>query len=170
MRPKELKIEYVDINTLNPYPNNAKIHTSEQVQQIMKSIEEFGFNDPIAVWGADNEIVAGHGRVLAGKEMGIKKVPIIRLDSLSDEERRAYMLAHNQLTMNTGFNLELLDVELEAIEEIDMSNFGFGEVNFDWSGVEDLDHETYEEPEKELLECPACHHKDTAVHFKKVAE
>ena len=104
-------------------PNNAKIHTDEQIEQIKKSIEQFGFNDPIAVW-KDNEIIEGHGRWLAAVQMGIKNVPIIRLDDLTDSQRKAYMLAHNKLTMNTGFDFDLLSKELDDIIDFDMSDFG----------------------------------------------
>ena len=120
----ELKIEYVDITTLKPYENNAKEHPQEQIEQIKNSINEFGMNDPIAVW-KDNVIIEGHGRLLACQELNIDKVPIIRLDDLSDEQRRAYTLAHNKLTMNSDFDLELLNGELESIFDIDMSDFGF---------------------------------------------
>ena len=121
----ELKIEYVQKEDLRPYVNNAKVHTGEQVEQIKRSIEEFGFNDPIAVWH-DNEVIEGHGRLLAVMEMDdITQVPIIRLDGLSDEQRKAYTLVHNKLTMNTDFELELLNLELEDITGIDMSEFGF---------------------------------------------
>lgn len=121
----ELKIEYIPKESLKAYRNNAKIHTAEQVDQIKKSIEEVGFNDPIAVWH-DNEIIEGHGRLLAVMEMDeIQEVPIIRLDELTDEQRKAYMLIHNKLTMNTDFDDELLDIELDNITDIDMSLFGF---------------------------------------------
>lgn len=120
-----LKIEYVKKEDLKPYVNNAKIHTGEQVEQIKKSIEEFGFNDPIAVWH-DNEIIEGHGRLLAAMEMpDIKKVPIIRLDDLTEEQRKAYTLVHNKLTMNTDFDVDVLNIELGDIADIDMSQFGF---------------------------------------------
>lgn len=119
----KLKIEYINKNDLKPYINNAKIHTNEQIEQIRKSIEEFGFNDPIAIW-KDNEIIEGHGRLLAVMDMDIDEVPIIRLDGMTDEERRAYMLVHNNLTMNTGFDIEMLEMEIENIE-IDMEQFGF---------------------------------------------
>lgn len=120
----ELKIEYVDIGDLKTYANNAKIHTAEQIEQIKKSIEEFGMNDPIAVW-KNNEIIEGHGRLIACTELGYEKVPIIRLDDLSDEERRAYMLVHNKLTMNTDFDIDILEQEIEEIRNIDMNAFGF---------------------------------------------
>ena len=120
-----LKIEYVKKEDLKPYVNNAKIHTGEQVEQIKKSIEEFGFNDPIAVWH-DNEIIEGHGRLLAVMEMpDIKKVPIIRLDDLTEEQRKAYTLVHNKLTMNTDFDVDMLNLELDDIIDIDMGQFGF---------------------------------------------
>ena len=123
----KLQVEYLSKDELKPYANNAKIHTAEQVEQIKNSIREFGFNDPIAVWH-DNEIIEGHGRLLAAMEMeDVKEIPVIRLDDLSDEQRRAYMLVHNKLTMNTDFDVDLLSVELEDIIEIDMSNYGFEE-------------------------------------------
>jgi len=121
----QLKIEYLSKNDLKPYANNAKIHTAEQVEQIKKSIREFGFNDPIAVWH-DNEIVEGHGRLLAVMEMDeIETVPVIRLDELTEEQRRAYSLVHNKLTMNTDFDLDLLSLELDSLAEFNMSDFGF---------------------------------------------
>lgn len=122
----ELKIEYLNKTELKPYANNAKVHTAEQVEQIKKSIREFGFNDPIAVWH-ENEIVEGHGRLLAAMEMDeVETVPVIRLDGLTDEQRRAYMLVHNKLTMNTDFDIDLLNIELDDITNIDMNDFGFG--------------------------------------------
>lgn len=121
----KLKIEYVNKEDLKPYVNNAKIHTAEQVEQIKKSIQEFGFNDPIAVWHED-EIIEGHGRLLAVMEMpDIDTVPVIRLDDLTDEQRKAYMLVHNKLTMNTDFDIDILNLELEDIENINMEAFGF---------------------------------------------
>lgn len=126
----ELKIEYLSKEELKPYAGNAKIHTAEQIEQIKASIREFGFNDPIAIWH-DNEIIEGHGRLLAVMEMeDFNEVPVIRLDNLSDEERRAYMLAHNKLTMNTGFDFATLADELDRIQ-IDMSRFGFYTEDFD---------------------------------------
>ena len=120
-----MEIIKLKINDLKPYDKNAKIHTKEQVEQIKKSIEEFGMNDPIAVWGKENLIVEGHGRLEALKELGYDEVDCIRLDHLTDEERKAYTLVHNKLTMNTDFDFSLLDEELESIEEIDMTEYGF---------------------------------------------
>lgn len=120
----KLKVDYIPIEQLKPYEKNAKIHTHEQIEQIKKSIEEFGMNDPIGIWGEENLIVEGHGRLIACKELGFDEVPVIRLDSLTDEQRRAYTLVHNQTTMNTGFDLDVLNEELDNID-IDMSNYGF---------------------------------------------
>ena len=142
-----LKIEYLDKNELKPYANNAKIHNSEQVEQIKKSIEQFGFNDPIAIWH-ENEVVEGHGRLLAVMEMPeIEKVPIIRLDDLTDEQRKAYMLVHNKLTMNTGFDFGTLELELESIINFDMQEFGF-DISVDEEPAEIVEDEIPEEVEK----------------------
>lgn len=125
---KELKVEYLPKEELKTYANNAKVHTADQVEAIKKSIQEFGFNDPIAVW-KDNEIIEGHGRLLAAMELeDIKEVPVIRLDDLTDKQRKAYIIAHNKLTLNTTFDNDLLGEELkEIMDEIDMTDFGFGD-------------------------------------------
>ena len=120
-----MKIIKLNIKDIKSYKNNAKIHTAEQIEQIKKSIQEFGMNDPIAVWGKDNTIIEGHGRLEALKQLGYKEVECIRLDHLTDEERKAYTLAHNKLTMNTDFDFEILESELIDIDNIDMSDFGF---------------------------------------------
>ena len=119
----DLKIEHININDIKPYSKNAKKHPREQIEQIKKSIQEFGNNDPIAVW--NNEIVEGHGRYLALKELGATDIPIIKLDHLTDEQRKAYILVHNKLTMNSDFDTDLLFEELEDIIDIDMEDFGF---------------------------------------------
>lgn len=118
---QKLKVEYVPLKSIKPYKNNAKEHPQEQIEQIKASIKEFGNIDPIGVW--HDEIVEGHGRYEAAKQLKLKTVPIIRLDDLTDEQRRAYALVHNQLTMNTGWDEALFDMELSSIS-IDMSKFG----------------------------------------------
>ena len=148
---EKLKIEYVNINDIKPYEKNAKLHPKEQIEQIKKSIEQFGMNDPIGIW--EDEIVEGHGRLLALKEMNYEEVPIIRLDHLTDEERKAYILAHNKLTMNSGFDIDVLNDELDDILNIDMSDFGF-DIDFDLEEekeiVEDEMPEVPEEPKAKL--------------------
>lgn len=150
----KLKVEYYPIESIKPYENNAKIHTDEQIEQIKKSIQEFGMNDPIAIWSNDNIIIEGHGRLMACKELGMEEVPIIRLDDLTDDQRRAYTLIHNQTTMNTGFDVDILNAELENID-IDMSDFGFDEIELDdieeeRDIVEDEVPEAPEEPKAKL--------------------
>lgn len=148
----ELKIEYLNKEQLKPYANNAKLHPAEQVEQIKKSIEEFGFNDPIAVWH-DNEIIEGHGRLLAVMEMPeISEVPVIRLDDLTDEQRRAYMLVHNKLTMNTDFDVSLLSVELDEIFDLDMEQFGF-DLNIDDEEEIERTEVAYKESISVVIDC-----------------
>ena len=122
-----MEIIKLPVESLKPYKNNAKIHTPKQIEHIKNSILKFGFNDPIGIWGDNNEMVEGHGRLDAVKELGYKEVECIRLDHLSDEDRRAYMLTHNQTTMETGFDFALLDAELKNLfdADINMSDFGF---------------------------------------------
>lgn len=140
-----LKITYVKPDALKAYVNNAKEHPAEQIEQIKKSIEEFGFNDPIAIW-KDNEVIEGHGRLIAALELGLDKVPVISLDGLTDDQRRAYMLAHNKLTMNSGFNLDLLEMELSEIGEVDMSAFGFDVESLEAGDEEDIGGGPVSEP------------------------
>jgi ParB-like chromosome segregation protein Spo0J len=120
-----MQIETININEINPYKNNAKVHTKEQIEQIKKSIQDFGNNDPIAI-DENNVIIEGHGRLIALRELGFNKVEIIRLSHLTDKQKKAYILTHNKLTMNTGFDFDILNTELEFLKtDIDMSDFGF---------------------------------------------
>lgn len=115
-----MEIVNIKINKLKPYEKNAKTHPKENIEAIKKSIQKYGFADPIGVWGKQNIIVEGHGRYLACKELGIDEVPCIRLDHLTDEERREYTLLHNKTTMMSDFDFDLLGEELL---ELDMSDF-----------------------------------------------
>ena len=119
-----LQIELVPITAIRPYENNAKIHTEEQIQQIKKSSQEFGNNDPIAI-DANGVIIEGHGRLMALQELGYTEVEVIRLEHLTEEQRKAYTLIHNKLTMNTGFDLDILNEELQSIENINMKDYDF---------------------------------------------
>ena len=122
---QELKIEYVSLDKLKPYDKNARKHQEADLSTIKASITEFGMSDPIGVWGKDNVIVEGHGRYLACKELGIEQVPVIHLDHLTDEQRRAYALAHNKTAEMSEWDFDLLGDELADILDIDMSDFGF---------------------------------------------
>ena len=121
----ELKIEYMALDKLKPYEKNARKHQEADLSTIKASITEFGMSDPIGVWGKDNIIVEGHGRYMACKELGIEQVPVIHLDHLTDEQRRAYALAHNKTAEMSEWDFDLLGDELADIFDIDMSDFGF---------------------------------------------
>ena len=120
-----MEIIKLSIDDLTPDPNNAKEHPEWQIEQIKESIELFGNLDPIGVWGDNNLIVEGHGRYLALKELGYNEVEAIRLDWLTEEERKAYALVHNKTTMNSGFDIDALNLNLDGIKGIDMTMFGF---------------------------------------------
>ena len=135
-----MNIVNLKIKDLKPYERNAKTHPKENIEAIKKSIQKYGFADPIGVWGKQNIIVEGHGRYLACKELGIDEVPCIRLDHLTDEERREYTLMHNKTTMMSDFDFDLLGEELF---ELDLGDF-----ELDW-GLPEL---VEEEKPKELVE------------------
>lgn len=153
-----MEIIKLNIEDIKPYEKNAKVHTKEQIEQIKKSIQEFGMNDPIAVWGDENLIVEGHGRLEALKQLGYDEVECIRLDHLTDEERKAYTLAHNKINMNTGFDFDTLETELGDIENIDMQDFGFEnfkDINLD-DFFEQAEPKEEKEEKKQIVTCPHC--------------
>jgi ParB family transcriptional regulator, chromosome partitioning protein len=126
--PTAKRIEMWPLGRLVPYERNARTHSAEQVAQIAASIQEFGFTNPLLVDGADG-ILAGHGRLAAAKDMGLAEVPVIVLDHLSAAQRKAYILADNQLALNAGWDTELLQMEVAALnlEDFDLSLLGFDE-------------------------------------------
>ena len=151
----ELKIEYIPIQSLKAYCNNAKIHTAEQIEQIKKSIEDYGMNDPIGIW--HDTIVEGHGRLMACLELGYTEVPVIRLDHMTDEQRREYMLVHNQTTMNTGYDFDLLDLELEDLPDFDAELYGFANLSIDPADLDGLFEDAEQKPkEPKRVQCPHC--------------
>lgn len=119
-----LNVEYIPVGKLKPYDKNTRKHAEYDVSQIAKSIEQYGFNDPIGIWGKDNIIVEGHGRLLAAKKLGMDKVPCIRLDDLTDEQRREYAIMHNKTAELSTWDFDLLAAE---IPELDFSGF-----DIDW--------------------------------------
>jgi ParB-like chromosome segregation protein Spo0J len=122
------RIELWPLDRLKPYERNARTHSAEQVAQIAASIVEFGFTNPILVDSGDG-IIAGHGRLQAARELGLSTVPVVVLDHLSDRQRRAYVLADNQLALNAGWDLELLRTELQDLvaDDFDLSVIGFSD-------------------------------------------
>lgn len=144
----ELKVEYIPISELKPYGRNARKHSEKDVEKIINSIKEFGFKDPVGIWGEKNTIVEGHGRVIAAKKLGMKEVPVIRLDDLTDEQRKAYGLAHNKTAELSEWDFDLVDAEISEIENIDMEKFGFETAKEIEEEVEQIE----EEPEVEFSE------------------
>lgn len=142
----KLKIEWIEIEKIFEYQNNAKLHPDYQIEQIANSIEKFGFNDPIAI-DSKNIIIEGHGRLKAAKLLKIKKVPVIRLDHLSESEKKAYIIAHNKLTMDTGFDEEILQMELDKILDLEEINLkDFEELGFEMPGKQTLKNvQTFED-------------------------
>ena len=122
-----LNVEYIPVGQLKPYEKNARKHAEYDVGQIAESIERYGFNDPIGIWGKDNIIVEGHGRLLAAKKLGMKEVPCIRLDDLTDEQRREYAILHNKTAELSSWDFDLL---ADDIGELDFSGF-----DIDWGLV-----------------------------------
>lgn len=121
---KELNIKYMNIRDLKPYKKNAKKHSKEQVEQIANSIKEFGFTQPVII-DKNNEVVAGHGRILGAKKAGLKQVPTVCLEELTEEQIKAYRLVDNKLN-ESDWDYGLLDEELEnLIGDMDMDLFGF---------------------------------------------
>jgi|TARA_R110001606_G_scaffold248662_1_gene396619 DNA modification methylase len=121
-------IKEIEIDRLIPYPNNARTHSDDQVAQIAASIKEFGFTNPVLVDG-DNGIIAGHGRVQAARKLQLKSVPTIDLSYLTPVQRKAYILADNKLSLNAGWDVELLQGELAGLDalEFDLSLTGFSD-------------------------------------------
>lgn len=117
-----MRIEKMKLADIRPYENNAKRHPQSQVDQIAASIQELGYRDLIAV-DEDGVIIEGHGRFLALQQLGFIEVEVIRLEGLTDQQKKAYILVHNQLTMSTGFDPEILRREIEAIKSIDLATF-----------------------------------------------
>ena len=119
------KIEWEAVEKLIPYAKNARTHMDEQVAQIAGSIKEFGFNNPVLV-DKDNSIIAGHGRVMAARKLGMDKVPVVILNHLTESQRKAYILADNRIALNSGWDTSMLSLELKDLkDDIDLSLLGF---------------------------------------------
>jgi DNA modification methylase len=114
----DLKIDYISASDLVPYENNSRTHSKEQVEQIKRSMTEFGFTNPILI-DEHNGIIAGHGRLRAAQELGIKLVPTILLEGLTEAQRKGYVIADNNLALNAGWDLDVLKLEIEGLGEFD---------------------------------------------------
>lgn len=147
----DLKVEYKNIKELIPYCNNSRTHSDEQVLQIASSIKEFGFTNPVLIDGQGG-IIAGHGRIMAAQKLKMDEVPTITLNDLSEAQKKAYIIADNKLALNSGWDDELLKIELEQLKELD---FDLGLIGFDVDelngvlGFDDIAEEDEEEPEQD---------------------
>ena len=122
------QIQKLPIDTLIPYANNARVHSDKQILQIASSIKEFGFTNPVLI-DKDNGIIAGHGRVEAARKLGHKEVPVIRLEHLSEAQKKAYILADNKIAMNSTWDDQLLALELQTIGDLG--------INLDFTGFDE---------------------------------
>jgi ParB-like chromosome segregation protein Spo0J len=161
--PERLKILYLSIDELVPYARNPRTHSEEQISEIAASIREFGFTNPILI-DANQGIIAGHGRFAAAKELGLETIPCIDLSHLSDEQKRAYIIADNKLALNGGWNDELLRLELTDLKELgaDLELTGFDAMELaDIMLGKDVEFKEYDESaadDVQLLTCPKCGH------------
>lgn len=124
---EKLQIVYLPPGSLTPYEGNARKHSPEDIEAIKKSILEDRFNDPIGIWGDQNIIIEGHGRQIAALELGLKEVPCIRLDHLSDKQRREYAIRHNRTAELSAWDFGKLEEEIARleIEGVDLSGLKF---------------------------------------------
>lgn len=149
------KITLMALADITPYENNPR-NNEEAVEKVANSIKEFGFNQPIVV-DKDNVIIVGHTRYLAAQELGLTEAPVIVAGNLSDEQARAYRLADNKTGELAGWNFEKLALELEQIEDINMSDFGFVEgSDLDINDDDFLSDNQIKEKEPKKVTCPHC--------------
>ena len=146
----KLQVVYKEVDDLIPYARNAKIHDENNINLIAGSIKSFGFNNPVLLDG-ENGIIAGHGRVLAAKKLGMKQIPTIELQGLSETEKRAYIIADNRLTEKSEWDKDMLGLELADLKalNIDLDSIGFNE-----SEVEELLGAEAEFPEIDDRDAP----------------
>jgi len=121
-----MKIESIELENLIPYARNARTHSSDQISQIAGSIKEFGFNNPVLI-DKENGVIAGHGRIVAARKIGLKEIPCIRLEHLTETQRKAYILADNRIALNSGWEAELLSLELSELLDggVNLKSLGF---------------------------------------------
>lgn len=164
MRFEDATIEWVPVEELVPYDNNAKRHTRQQIDAIEASIREFGFRAPVVAWHDEDGrpvVVAGHARTTAARNLGMEKVPVVFCDDLDDAQRRALTLVDNQTTMMTGWDLDMLDYELDTLAEtFDMHSLGFEDtdsIDID-SFFDRVEGQSSEESGGRTVTCPECGH------------
>ena len=139
------RYENVPIDKLIPYKNNARTHNEKQIEKVANSIKEFGFLNPILI-DADYGIIAGHCRTLGAKKLGLKEVPCIFVEDLTEEQKRAYIIADNKLSLDAGWDNELLRIELDELDDLD---FDITLTGFDLDIIYDFDDDGYYGDERE---------------------
>lgn len=146
--PKDL--QFWNLESLQPYERNSRHHSAEQVERICQSMKEFGFTNPILVDG-ENGIIAGHGRLEAAKKLGLKEVPVIQLGHLTDEQKRAYVIADNKMAELSHWNMETLKSELSELKELnfDLNMTGFQSFEIDSLLNVDLNDVGFDLPEND---------------------
>ena len=159
------KIEIKPLSELRSYQFNARVHDGAQINALKRSIEEFGFTNPVLVHSS-GRIIAGHGRVKAAYELGMTEVPCLVLDNLSEQQARAYTIADNQLPQMASWDFDMLAVEIDELKDLgfDISTLGFNdeELTEMLGSPDELPEITTEEeqkPEKDTTICPKCHHE-----------
>lgn len=151
--PPRLAVEWKGIEEVKPNLHNARTHSKHQIRQIAESIRVFGFTNPVLV-DSENQIIAGHGRVEAAKLVGLTEVPTIRLDHLSREQIRAYVIADNKLALNAGWDTEILAIELEYLLQLECADFDVTITGFEVPEIDLILEEAKgaSEPEEDLPE------------------
>jgi len=155
------RLELIAIDKLIPYANNARTHSNDQIKKIQASLREFGFVNPVLI-DKDCGIIAGHGRVEAAKREGMTEVPCVWVEHLTEAQKKAYILADNRIAEDAGWDMEVLKVELEGLQDI---NFDIDLIGFDNEEIQgitgehesiDLDDYSDKDAGKTLCHCPKC--------------
>jgi ParB-like chromosome segregation protein Spo0J len=158
------RIELWPIDRLKPYDRNPRTHSEEQLAQLKRSIQEFGFTNPILVDGGEG-ILAGHGRLEAARDMGLQQVPVVVLDHLDEDQRKAYIIADNQLALNAGWDMAMLQ---EEVMSLSLADFDLDLLGFEEDFLDDLlerdekgreapeDFQEVDEDVETEYKCPSC--------------
>jgi ParB family chromosome partitioning protein len=159
-----MQIEQIETEKLIPYARNSRTHSDEQISQIMASIKEFGFTNPVLI-DEEGLIIAGHGRTVAAQRLGMKTVPTVRLTHLTPAQKKAYVIADNKLALNAGWDLEFLKIELLDLqsEDFDLSLTGFDDdevkivlTDSDFKPGTEEDQGKLDQLEPKWIDCPHC--------------
>lgn len=152
------KVEKRTVSSLIPFAKNSRTHSDEQVAQIAASIKEWGWTVPVLI-DTDNNIIAGHGRLMAARKLGIEEVPVMIADGWTESQKRAYVIADNKLALNAGWDVEMLKLEINDLSDqnFDLSLIGFDDIElaklFDNEEEKELQEQPYSEVFNVIVEC-----------------